>query len=145
MFTKYNSPQTIALKMEIEKIKLSFPLDKEAIADALGHYSSYECKYGEESVNQFLPILRKQGNAFLAAPGIRLSCALARHLVDSRARHFQPANINYGLFPELAARVPKRERRNRLADRARTDLEAWAATHGLVEHRDRDEVARCAP
>jgi endonuclease/exonuclease/phosphatase family metal-dependent hydrolase len=42
----------------------------DAIADALGHFSAYECKYGEESVNQFLPILRKQANAFLAAPRI---------------------------------------------------------------------------
>ncbi len=42
----------------------------EAIADALGHFSAYECKYGEESVNQLIPILRKQGNAFLAAPRI---------------------------------------------------------------------------
>jgi endonuclease/exonuclease/phosphatase family metal-dependent hydrolase len=35
-----------------------------------GHFSSYECKYGEESLNQLLPILRKQANAFLAAPSI---------------------------------------------------------------------------
>ncbi len=42
----------------------------EAIANALGHFSVYECKYGEESVNQYLPILRKQANAFLAAPQI---------------------------------------------------------------------------
>jgi len=42
----------------------------ESIAEALGHYSSYECKYGETSVNQVLPILRKQANAFLAAPTI---------------------------------------------------------------------------
>ena len=42
----------------------------EAIARALGHYSCYECKYGEESLNQILPILRKQANAFLAAPHI---------------------------------------------------------------------------
>jgi endonuclease/exonuclease/phosphatase family metal-dependent hydrolase len=40
------------------------------IADALGHYSIYECKYGEGSVNHLLPIVRKQGNAFLAAPRV---------------------------------------------------------------------------
>jgi len=41
-----------------------------AIAEALGHYSCYECKYGEASVNQVLPILRKQANAFLASPNV---------------------------------------------------------------------------
>ena len=42
----------------------------ESIAQALGHYSVYQCKYGESSLNQRLPIVRKQGNAFLAAPRI---------------------------------------------------------------------------
>lgn len=40
------------------------------IADALGHYSMYQCKYGAASFNQLLPIVRKQGNAFLAAPRV---------------------------------------------------------------------------
>ena len=42
----------------------------ETIAKTIGHYSSYECKYGEDSVGHVLPILRKQANAFLAAPRI---------------------------------------------------------------------------
>ncbi|MCY3732501.1 MAG: endonuclease/exonuclease/phosphatase family protein [Rhodospirillaceae bacterium] len=42
----------------------------EAIGRALGHYSVYQCKYGASSLNQRLPIVRKQGNAFLAAPRI---------------------------------------------------------------------------
>ncbi|MEO0952375.1 MAG: endonuclease, partial [Pseudomonadota bacterium] len=42
----------------------------ELIAEALGHNSSFETKYGSNSINQLLPILRKQGNAFLAAPTI---------------------------------------------------------------------------
>ena len=43
----------------------------EIIAEALGHHSSFETKYGVDSINQVLPILRKQGNAFLAAPSVR--------------------------------------------------------------------------
>jgi len=39
----------------------------ESIASELGMNSSYETKYGENSINQLLPIIRKQGNAFLAA------------------------------------------------------------------------------
>ncbi len=39
----------------------------EALAEALGMNTSYETKYGSNSLNQLLPIVRKQGNAFLAA------------------------------------------------------------------------------
>lgn len=42
----------------------------DAIAEALGHYSTYHCKYGEASWGNIVPILRKQGNAFLAAPHV---------------------------------------------------------------------------
>ena len=42
----------------------------EAVADALGHYSAYQCKYGESSINSRLPIIRNQANAFLAAPRV---------------------------------------------------------------------------
>ena len=39
----------------------------DSIAGELGMNTSYEIKYGESSINQLLPIVRKQGNAFLAA------------------------------------------------------------------------------
>jgi len=39
----------------------------DSIAGKLGMNTSYEIKYGESSLNQLLPIVRKQGNAFLAA------------------------------------------------------------------------------
>ncbi|MEL7450256.1 MAG: endonuclease/exonuclease/phosphatase family protein [Pseudomonadota bacterium] len=42
----------------------------EAIAEAIGHYSTYQCKYGEGSLNNHVPILRNQSNAFLAAPRV---------------------------------------------------------------------------
>ena len=42
----------------------------EAIGRSLGHYSVYQCKYAASSLNQLLPIVRKQGNAFLAAPRV---------------------------------------------------------------------------
>ena len=42
----------------------------ETIAAELGMNSSYESKYGAKSINQLLPIIRKQGNAFLAAPRV---------------------------------------------------------------------------
>lgn len=39
----------------------------EKLAADLGMNTSYEVKYGENSINQVLPIVRKQGNAFMAA------------------------------------------------------------------------------
>ncbi len=39
----------------------------ESIATSLGMNTSYETKYGEKSINHMLPIVRKQGNAFMAA------------------------------------------------------------------------------
>jgi len=42
----------------------------EAIAESIGHYSCYGNKYSEASMNQRLPIVRKQANAFLASPRV---------------------------------------------------------------------------
>ena len=40
------------------------------IAESLGHYSTYQCKYGTSSFNTLVPIVNKQANAFLAAPRV---------------------------------------------------------------------------
>jgi endonuclease/exonuclease/phosphatase family metal-dependent hydrolase len=40
------------------------------VADALGHYTAHQCKYGAGSINQLVPIVRKQSNALLAAPRV---------------------------------------------------------------------------
>jgi endonuclease/exonuclease/phosphatase family metal-dependent hydrolase len=70
-FIKSQDPDIVGLiEVDIGSVRSGRVNQAEAIAHALGHFSSYECKYGEESVNQFLPILRKQANAFLAAPQI---------------------------------------------------------------------------
>ncbi len=70
-FLKREDPAVVGLiEVDIGSVRSGRVNQAEAIAAALGHYSSYECKYGEESVNQYLPILRKQANAFLAGPGV---------------------------------------------------------------------------
>jgi methylenetetrahydrofolate--tRNA-(uracil-5-)-methyltransferase len=51
--------------------------------------------------------------------------ALVGHITNADARHFQPMNVNYGLFPELPGRVKKKEKRQMLAERALAALEAW--------------------
>ena len=70
-FIKSTDPDVVGLiEVDIGSMRSGRINQAEAIADTLGHFSAYECKYGEESVNQLIPILRKQGNAFLAAPRI---------------------------------------------------------------------------
>jgi len=70
-FLKSADPDIVGLiEVDIGSMRSGRINQAEAIADTLGHFSAYECKYGEESVNQFLPILRKQANAFLAAPRV---------------------------------------------------------------------------
>lgn len=70
-FMKIEEPDIVGLiEVDIGSVRSGRVNQADAIASALGHYSCYECKYGEESVNQYLPILRKQANAFLARPGV---------------------------------------------------------------------------
>lgn len=51
--------------------------------------------------------------------------ALMHHITNADAKHFQPMNVNYGLFPELPGRIKKKERRQKLAERALELLEPW--------------------
>lgn len=51
--------------------------------------------------------------------------ALINHCTGTDSRHFQPMNVNYGLFPALPGRVKKKDRRSSLAERALADLELW--------------------
>lgn len=51
--------------------------------------------------------------------------ALMHHITNADVKHFQPMNVNYGLFPELPGRVKKKERRQKLAERALEALEEW--------------------
>lgn len=55
-----------------------------------------------------------------------LGCLLA-HLATP-AKHFQPSNVHFGLMPEPAARIKKKERKAWYAERARTDFMAWLQT-----------------
>jgi len=70
-FIKSKDPDIVGLiEVDMGSMRTGRINQADQIARALGHFSAYACKYGEESVNQYLPILRKQGNAFLAAPRI---------------------------------------------------------------------------
>jgi endonuclease/exonuclease/phosphatase family metal-dependent hydrolase len=70
-FIKSQDPDVVGLiEVDTGSIRTRSINQADVIARALGHYSVYQCKYGTGSLNQRLPILRKQGNAFLAAPRV---------------------------------------------------------------------------
>jgi len=52
--------------------------------------------------------------------------ALLNHITTGAdAKHFQPMNINFGLFPSIEKKVKGRDRKRLMARRAIEDLEAW--------------------
>ena len=67
-FIKSVDPDIVGLiEVDTGSIRSRMVNQAEAIAADLGMNTSYETKYGEKSINQILPIVRKQGNAFMAA------------------------------------------------------------------------------
>ena len=70
-FIKSVDPDVVGLiEVDTGSIRSRSVNQAEKIAADLGMNSSYETKYGEKSFNQILPIVRKQGNAFMAAPRV---------------------------------------------------------------------------
>jgi endonuclease/exonuclease/phosphatase family metal-dependent hydrolase len=70
-FIQSQDPDIVGLiEVDTGSIRTNHINQADSIAQQLGHYSSYQCKYGEESLNHLLPIVRNQGNAFLAGPRI---------------------------------------------------------------------------
>ena len=70
-FIKSQDPDIVGLvEVDTGSIRSRRINQAESIAQALGHYSAYQCKYGVSSFNTHVPIVRKQGNAFLAAPHV---------------------------------------------------------------------------
>lgn len=51
--------------------------------------------------------------------------ALLHHITNADVRHFQPMNVNYGLFTALESRVKKKDRKLLLAERALAVLDGW--------------------
>jgi len=57
---------------------------------------------------------------------------LLNHLYRGDAKNFQPSNINFGLFPPLAERLPKRQRGRRRAEIAQKKLEEWIIAEKIM-------------
>ena len=70
-FIKSVDPDIVGLiEVDTGSIRSRKVNQAETIATELGMNSSYETKYGAKSLNKLVPIIRKQGNAFLAAPRV---------------------------------------------------------------------------
>ena len=70
-FIKSIDPDVIGLiEVDTGSIRSRNVNQAERLADELGMNTSYETKYGSKSLNQLLPIVRMQGNAFMAAPRV---------------------------------------------------------------------------
>jgi methylenetetrahydrofolate--tRNA-(uracil-5-)-methyltransferase len=71
---------------------------------------------------------RMLGTPFPAPPETTALGSLLRYLGHADPKHFQPMNINFGLFPPLEAHVGRRtDRRHAAIARARADHEGWLA------------------
>ena len=69
-----------------------------------------------------------RGEAPLIFPETTCHGALAHYITTGEAEHFQPMNVNFGLLPPLPQRIrKKREKKQRLAERALADIETFRA------------------
>jgi len=53
--------------------------------------------------------------------------ALVNYITKADKKTFQPMNINFGIFPPLAAKIPKKSRGSHYSTRSLTDLDGWLA------------------
>ena len=72
-----------------------------------------------------------EGRRLVVPPPTTALGALVRHISREGQSDFQPMNINFGLFPSLSSRVPRRERGAHYARRALEDFKNWMADEGL--------------
>jgi methylenetetrahydrofolate--tRNA-(uracil-5-)-methyltransferase len=75
---------------------------------------------------------RARGLPLVTPPPTTAHGALIAHLTNTATRDFQPMNVNFGLFPPLSRRIPKKHRGAAYAERALQDLTAWIKEMGGV-------------
>ena len=84
---------------------------------------------------------RVLGQPYEAPPAETAHGALLRHLQNADAKHFQPMNVNYGLFPALdperATYLAKSGRRVKRPKREKNEELARRALESLADYRKR--------
>jgi len=94
-FIKSVDPDIVGLiEVDTGSIRSRKVNQAEKIASDLGMNTSYETKYGTKSLNKILPIVRKQGNAFMAAPRVHgekfhyFDTGIKRLIIELEMREF---------------------------------------------------------
>jgi len=77
--------------------------------------------------------MRMQGKTMFPVPPSTAHGALIRHITESEGKHFQPSNINFGLFPASETRERIRDKKVRRTKVVEQALEAWKAYVSQVE------------
>ncbi|MDH4231942.1 MAG: methylenetetrahydrofolate--tRNA-(uracil(54)-C(5))-methyltransferase (FADH(2)-oxidizing) TrmFO [Nitrospirota bacterium] len=78
--------------------------------------------------------LRLQGRTVSQVPDTTAHGALIRHITESESRHFQPSNINFGLFPlpeEALKMKDKKLKKQLLVERAMKDWANYLTSIGM--------------
>ncbi len=71
-----------------------------------------------------------RGEPLLTPPRDTALGALMSHLTNTATKDFQPMNVNFGLFPPLDGRTPKKLRGAAYAERALKALDSWMRQEG---------------
>ena len=74
-----------------------------------------------------------RGEAMTPPPVETALGALLTHITGAaEAESYQPMNVNFGLFPPIAGRTKKADRKKMYTDRARAALANWLAAQDLA-------------
>ncbi len=65
------------------------------------------------------------GKELIPPPETTALGALVHHITNADHKTFQPMNVNFGIFPPLLEKVPKKERGKHYARRAIQEIENW--------------------
>ena len=68
----------------------------------------------------------------LVPPPVTAFGALIHHLTETEVKRFQPSNVNFGLFPPLGKKLPKRERGSYRAQQALAAMKDWMCRESLL-------------
>jgi methylenetetrahydrofolate--tRNA-(uracil-5-)-methyltransferase len=72
-----------------------------------------------------------QDRSLVVPPPTTALGALTAHISQGPKKDFQPMNVNFGLFPPLSDKVPRRLRGKAYSERALRDLCRWMKEAGL--------------
>lgn len=73
-----------------------------------------------------------KGKPLLVPPKETAIGALVHYLVEANPKYFQPMNINWGLFPQVAKKVHKNQRYQLMVERALKALSEWISKNQVL-------------